>query len=126
MDALNAAKAIAFVNVSDRERGKEFYGSVLGLPLRRSDDFGDVFEVGRAQLRMTALPGYKGAGHPVLGWEVADIAAAVRELRDKGIVFTIYDGFGQDELGIWTAPDGRAKVAWFTDPDGNVLTLGGS
>jgi hypothetical protein len=59
----------------------------------------------------------------VLGWAVSDIRAAVGELLAKGIVFKVYPGFGQDELGIWTAPGGGAQVAWFTDPDGNVLSL---
>ena len=35
----------------------------------------------------------------------------------------IYDGFGQDDLGIWCAPGGTSKVAWFNNPDGNVLSL---
>jgi hypothetical protein len=43
--------------------------------------------------------------------------------RAKGITFTIYEGFGQDADGIWEVPGGGAKVAWFNDPDGNVLSL---
>ena len=54
---------------------------------------------------------------------MAAIAAVVQTLRDRGVTLTIYEGMGQDELGIWTAPDGKAKVAWFADPDGNVLSL---
>jgi hypothetical protein len=54
---------------------------------------------------------------------VPDIAATVSALRDKGVAFTLYDGFGQDELGIWSPPGGTTKVAWFKDPDGNVLSL---
>jgi hypothetical protein len=50
-------------------------------------------------------------------------APAVKALRDRGIVFTIHEGMGQDALGIWTSLDGRSKVAFFSDPDGNVLTL---
>ena len=51
------------------------------------------------------------------------MTAAVTKLAARGVVFTVHDGFGQDALGIWTAPDGGAKVAWFNDPDGNVLSL---
>jgi catechol 2,3-dioxygenase-like lactoylglutathione lyase family enzyme len=58
-----------------------------------------------------------------LGWKVDDIEAEVRALTDRGIVFTIYEGLGQDASGIWTAPDGSAKVAFFSDPDGNGLSL---
>ncbi|MCR5879196.1 VOC family protein [Phenylobacterium sp. J367] len=72
---------------------------------------------------MTALPDYKAGAHPVFGWNVEDIVGAVRDLQARGVALTIYEGLGQDELGIWTAPDGKAKVAWFADPDGNVLSL---
>ena len=69
------------------------------------------------------MPDHKAHPHPVLGWNVDDIAAAAEALRDRGVEFTIYEGMGQDALGIWTAPDGKTKVAFFADPDGNVLTL---
>jgi hypothetical protein len=59
----------------------------------------------------------------VLGWQVPDIAQAIRDLTSKGVTMTIYEGYGQDALGVWTSPDGKAKVAWFNDPDGNVLSL---
>ncbi len=118
-----SGQPVAFIQVADRERGLAFYRDRLGLALRNSDAFGDFLEVGEALIRMTALPDYKAGPHPVFGWNVADIAAAARDLRGRGVVFTIYEGMGQDELGVWTAPDGAAKVAWFTDPDGNVLSL---
>lgn len=120
---LAQATPVAFVNVRDRERALGFYRDVLGLPLTDSDDFGDFLDMGGAMLRMTVLPDHQPHPHPILGWNVADIAAAVQALRERGVVFTIYDGIGQDELGIWTSPDGRAKVAFFADPDGNALSL---
>jgi catechol 2,3-dioxygenase-like lactoylglutathione lyase family enzyme len=112
-----------FINVGDRARGLDFYTGKLGLKLRSSDHFGDFLEVDGALIRLTALPDYKAGAHPVFGWNVGDIVAAVTALRDRGVVFTIYDGMGQDALGVWTSPDGVAKVAWFNDPDGNVLSL---
>jgi catechol 2,3-dioxygenase-like lactoylglutathione lyase family enzyme len=114
---------VTFVNVADRERGLTFYRDTLGLELRSTDEFGLFLALDGALLRMTALPDYKAGPHPVLGWNVADLAASVRALRDRGVAFTVYPGMGQDELGIWTSPDGQAKVAWFADPDGNVLSL---
>lgn len=114
---------VAFVNVADRERAMKFYVDTLGLKLRSSDGFGDFLEFGEALIRMTALPDYKGQSHPVIGWNVADIRAEVEALKARGVTFTIYEGLGQDELGIWTSPDGDAKVAFFNDPDGNVLSL---
>ncbi len=74
-------------------------------------------------LRVTEVPGHLASAHPVLGWQVPDIAATVRALAAKGVAMTIYEGMGQDALGIWTSPDGAAKVAFFADPDGNGLSL---
>lgn len=114
---------VAFVNVSNRDRALAFYCDTLGLELRSSDDFGDFIELDGALLRLTALPEFKAGPHPVLGWNVRDMASAVASLRERGVTFTIYPGMGQDEHGVWTAPDGQTKVAWFADPDGNVLSL---
>ena len=71
---------------------------------------------------MTAVPEVARGGYTVLGWRVTDIVAAVRDLTARGVAFLRYEGISQDEHGIWTAPSG-AQVAWFTDPDGNVLSL---
>jgi catechol 2,3-dioxygenase-like lactoylglutathione lyase family enzyme len=114
---------VAFVSVSERERALTFYRDVLGFELRSSDGFGDFVQLEGALLRVTVLPDFHASPHPALGWNVRDIVATVRSLRDRGVVFTVFEGLGQDELGIWTAPDGQAKVAWFADPDGNVLSL---
>ncbi len=74
-------------------------------------------------LRLTEVPGYAASPYPVLGFEVADIVAAVDGLAAKGVAMSRYDGLDQDERGIWTAPGGHAKVVFFADPDGNVLSL---
>ena len=76
-----------------------------------------------ALLRVTVLPDYHAHPHPVLGWNVRDINATVLWMRARGVVFTVYEGLGQDELGIWTAPDGQSKIAWFADPDATVLSV---
>jgi predicted enzyme related to lactoylglutathione lyase len=114
---------VAFVYVADRDRAIAFYSDVLGLEHRSADDFGDFFQFGTALLRMTAMPDWKAGAHPVLGWNVPDIVATVNALRARGVQFTIYEGMGQDELGIWNSPAGDAKVAWFADSEGNVLSL---
>ena len=118
-----AGTPVAFVNVSNRDRALGFYRDTLGLELRSSDSFGDFIQLDGGLLRLTVLPDYKPGPHPVLGWNVRDIISAVTSMRERGVTFTVYAGMGQDELGIWTAPDGGAKVAWFVDPDGNVLSL---
>lgn len=121
--SLRSATAVAFLYVSDRERALAFYGDTLGLALRSSDGFGDFIEAGGALVRMTVMTDHAAHAHPVLGWNVADIEDSVMQLKARDIAFTVFAGMGQDDLGIWTAPDGRTKIAFFTDPDGNVLTI---
>jgi catechol 2,3-dioxygenase-like lactoylglutathione lyase family enzyme len=118
-----SGETVAFISVSDRERALAFYRDVLGLELHSSDNFGDFLRLEGALLRMTVFPDHRAHPHPVLGWNVRDIASTVASMRDRGVVFAVYEGMGQDELGIWTSPDGLAKVAWFADPDGNVLSV---
>ncbi len=117
------AVAVAFVNVSDREKGRAFYRDTLGLTLEAEDEYGEFYTFGAARLRLTPIPGHKSHDHPVAGWQVPDIAATAAALKARGVALTIYPGMGQDELGIWSTPDGVAKVAWFHDPDGNCLSL---
>jgi catechol 2,3-dioxygenase-like lactoylglutathione lyase family enzyme len=114
---------VTFINVANRDRALAFYRDTLGLKLRSSDPHGDFLELDGALLRLTAMADRKPSAHPVLGWNVADISTAAAALRARSVSFTIYDGMGQDDLGIWSSPDGKTKVAWFNDPDGNVLSL---
>jgi hypothetical protein len=58
----------------------------------------------------------------VLGWRVADVNVAAAELIERGVEPLRYENREQDALGIWTSPSG-ARVLWFADPDGNVLSL---
>lgn len=123
MDLRTAGTPVAYLNVADRARALGFYRDTLGLALRSADAFGDFIDLGAGLLRMTVMAGHKAQPHPVLGWNVDDIEAAVTALRARGIAFTVFEGMGQDAQGIWTSPDGNTKVAFFADPDGNVLTL---
>ncbi len=117
------ARPIAFIITRDRRVAESFYGDTLGLLRLPGDPFAAVFDMSGVALRVTEVPGHVASAHPVLGWQVADIAATVRALADKGVAMAIYEGLGQDALGIWTSPDGKAKVAFFADPDGNGLSL---
>jgi catechol 2,3-dioxygenase-like lactoylglutathione lyase family enzyme len=122
--SLRPAEPIAFILTADRAKAKPFYAGALGLPILAEDDFAVTLDLGNGMtIRLTDLPGHTAAQHTVLGWGVPDIRAAVAELKAKGVTFRIYEGFGQDEAGIWSPPGGGAQVAWFTDPDGNVLSL---
>lgn len=121
--ALQSATPVSFLYVSDRDRAVAFYCDTLGFTHHSADPFGDFIDMDGAMIRMTVMPDHKAHAHPVLGWNVDDIAAAVDALVDRGIAFAVYEGMGQDERGIWSAPDGRTKVAFFADPDGNGLSL---
>jgi catechol 2,3-dioxygenase-like lactoylglutathione lyase family enzyme len=117
----SSARIIAFVGTRNPGRAKEFYRDILGLNLVSEDHFAIVFDVHGTMLRVTTVPELAPAKFTVLGWEVKDIAAAVRDMQKAGVSFERYD-FPQDELGIWTAPGG-ARVAWFKDPDDNILSV---
>lgn len=123
MPALSQAQAIAFVLVRDRAAAKAFYSDTLGLRQVAEDDFATCYDLNGITLRLTTVEDHKPAPHTVLGWAVPDIVATSRELAAKGVTFNIYPGFDMDELGIWTSPDGKTRVNWFNDPEGNVLSL---
>ena len=124
MALLAKALPVTFILTANRSAAKPFYAGALGLAIVAEDDFAVTFALaGGATMRLTDLPGHQAQGHTVLGWDVTDIGVAVAELRGKGVTFKIYEGFGQDADGIWSPPGGGAKVAWFSDPDGNVLSL---
>ena len=117
------ARPIAMITTRDRKTAEPFYADTLGLRRKGDDGFAALFSLAGVALRLTEVPGYTAPPHPVLGWEVPDIEAAVAALTGKGVTMNVYEGLGQDERGIWTAPGGSCKVAFFSDPDGNGLSL---
>ena len=120
---LQSSVPVAYVYVTDRDRALAFYREQLGLPLKSSDDQGDFFEIGNGLLRMTPAGDFQPGPHPVLGFEVADIETNVASLSDRGVAFTQLGGEKEAPAYIWSSPDASIKVAFFTDPDGNALTL---
>jgi catechol 2,3-dioxygenase-like lactoylglutathione lyase family enzyme len=117
----SSAKIVAFVGTRNPQGAKDFYRDTLGLNLVSEDPFALVFDVNGTMLRVTPVPQLTPAKFTVLGWAVGNIEATVKQLQEAGVVFERYD-FPQDDLGIWTAPGG-ARVAWFKDPDGNILSV---
>jgi catechol 2,3-dioxygenase-like lactoylglutathione lyase family enzyme len=120
---LAAAKPVAIICSRDRASAAKFYRDTLGLRLKLEDDYAAVFEIGGIDLRVSTVPDFTPDEHTVLGFSVADVAVTVRALREKGVTFNVYKGFNQDELGIWSFPNSMLRVAWFNDPDGNVLSV---
>ncbi len=112
----------AFVPTTMPDKAKIFYRDILGLALLSEDEYALEFDANGVQLRVIIVPVLQPQGFTVLGWNVDDITATIRTLNKKGVVCEIYGFMEQDVLGIWTAPGG-SKVAWFKDPDGNILSL---
>ena len=121
--SLAGCKPVTFIGTRDRAAGKAFYGDTLGLSQVGEDDFAVVYDLAGTMLRLTDIGDHDPSPHTVLGWLVDDIDEAAADLRERGVEFQVYEGFGQDAQGIWRAPGGGAKIAWFLDPDGNNLSL---
>jgi catechol 2,3-dioxygenase-like lactoylglutathione lyase family enzyme len=113
---------VGFAMTTKPEQAKKFYGETLGFGFLKDDGFALVFDAHGTLLRVGKAKEFAPAGNTILGWEVEDISAAVSGLVAKGVVFERYPGMPQDEKAICTFPTGD-RVAWFKDPDGNVLSL---
>ena len=119
---LRSHPIVAFVATTDPKRAKAFYLKTLGLRLVSEDGFALAFDAVGTMLRVAIVKTLQPAGYTVLGWIVPDITKAVRDLVKNGVTFQRYEGMPQDDLGIWSSPSG-ARVAWFSDPEGNTLSL---
>jgi catechol 2,3-dioxygenase-like lactoylglutathione lyase family enzyme len=122
---LGSNEPIAFIPTRDPVVARAFYEGKLGLRLESEDRFALVFRVGTrpgVMLRVVNTPEFQPVSYTIFGWQVDDITASVKELVASGIEPLRYGFFKQDELGIWSAPNG-AQVAWFKDPDGNTLSV---
>ena len=114
---------VAFVNIRDPERAKAFYRDVLRLTLVGEElPYALVFDADGTMLRLAINPQAQPVPGTVLGWRVTKIEDTMWELTRAGVVFERWEFMRQDELGVWASPSG-AKVAWFKDPDGNLLSL---
>lgn len=120
--SIAGAPLIAFLATTDPERARRFYEQTLGLKVIEDSPFALVVEANGTMLRIQKVEAFTPHSFTSLGWSVDDIAAIVRELAKKGIAFNRYPGLEQDADGIWTSPAG-ARIAWFSDSDGNVLSL---
>lgn len=117
-------KMIGFVTTSDPGQARAFYEGTLGFRLLTDDDYALVFDANGTMLRVGKGRKSPPAMQTVLGWEVEDIRQAIRSLAARGVKFERWNlpFMKQDEDGVWTPPNGD-EVAWFKDPDGNVLSI---
>jgi len=119
---LGSSEIVAFAAATDLDRARSFYEGKLGLRLIEQNQFACVFDANGTMLRVTAVAEVARPGYTVLGWRVTDISRSMAALAAAGVEFTRYDGMNQDASGVWTTPGGD-KIAWFSDPDGNNLSL---
>ena len=119
---LASGKLTGFVPTADYDKARAFYEGKLGFEFVSLDQFALVVSVGGHKIRIAKVPNFAPLPATILGWEVDDIVAVAKWLAERGVVLEKYP-FAQDrELGIWTAPGGD-RVAWFKDPDGNILSV---
>jgi catechol 2,3-dioxygenase-like lactoylglutathione lyase family enzyme len=118
---LDSGKMVGFVITTDYDKAREFYEQRLGLHFVSVDQFALVMKSGGNTIRISKAANFTPLQGTVLGWEVQKIEGMVSWLKERGVVFEKYT-FVEDAEGIWTAPSGD-KVAWFKDPDGNVLSV---
>ena len=120
---LAGADAVANLAVKDLAEARRFYEGLLGFTQVDEEDGelivyksgGTVFNVYRSD--------YAGTNQATaVTWEVDDIEAEVASLRSKGVTFEHYDMPGLSLEGDVHVGEGM-KVAWFKDPDGNILNI---
>ncbi len=118
---LASSKVIGFVPTKDFAKARSFYEEKLGFQFVSEDMFALVMRAGETMIRIAKAKDFTPAPYTMLGWEVLNIEEMVAWLEKRGVAFERYPWM-QDKSGIWSAPGGD-KVAWFKDPDGNVLSV---
>ena len=115
-------KAYSSFAVDDTDAAKRFYGETLGIDVKVEDPEYGLLTLNLGGDRPTLIyprPDHTPAEYTILNFPVDDIDAGVDALVERGIEMKRFEGFDQDEKGIMR--DG--KIAWFTDPAGNVLSV---
>jgi catechol 2,3-dioxygenase-like lactoylglutathione lyase family enzyme len=119
---LGSKNVVAFIPTRDAQRARSFYEGVLELRFVKDDGFAMVLDANGIMVRIAKASEFNPAPFTILGWQVSEIEKVAAVLQEKGVQFEIFSFLEQDKLGIWTAPGGD-KVAWFKDPDGNMLSI---
>ncbi len=115
-------RLVAFLGTSKPDAARAFYERVLGLTFALDDPHLLVFESGASRVMLQKLETVTPPHGTAMGWNVADLRGTIRALTDRGVVFERFDGMEQDDLGVWAPAPGHG-VAWFKDPDGNLLSV---
>ena len=113
---------VAFVATRDAARARVFYLETLGLALVSDDPFALGLDAHGTTIRVQKVASFQPQPFTALGWTVDDIDAVITAVKQKWAVCEHFPGLEPDAHGIWTSPSG-ARIEWFEDPDGNVLSL---
>jgi catechol 2,3-dioxygenase-like lactoylglutathione lyase family enzyme len=120
---LAAAPLTTMLPVKDLDRAREFYVNKLGLEAEGlAADGKFLMRAGGTRLALFPKPGGTKADHTAVSFQVRDIAAAIRQLEARGVVFADYDLPGLKTVEH-VCVLGSEKAAWFQDPEGNILCL---
>jgi len=119
---LGSGKMVGFVPTKDYEESRGFYVDKLGFEFVSLDQFALVVSIGGHKIRIAKVPNFTPLQGTILGWEVENIEQVVQWLAERGVLTEKYSFVQDRERGIWLTPNGD-KVAWFKDPDGNILSV---
>jgi catechol 2,3-dioxygenase-like lactoylglutathione lyase family enzyme len=117
------ARLIATIPVRDSARARAFYTDVLGFEVADESEAGTLLRAaGGAQILLYPRPGSEAPAHTLAGFEVDDLEATIAELTGRGVAFADYDLPGLRTVDH-VARIGPERAAWFTDSEGNVLSV---
>jgi len=119
---LGTARLQTIVCTARIQDAEQFYGNVLGLPLKTRSHGALVFDVGGSDLRLSPVPSLTPSAHTVIGFAVTSLPDVMQSLSAKGVEWERFPNFPHDESGALSLPDGT-QVVWFRDPDGNLLSI---
>jgi catechol 2,3-dioxygenase-like lactoylglutathione lyase family enzyme len=117
----DSSGAFSGFSVDDVGKARQFYEDTLGMTVTEANGMLQLTVAGGARVLVYPKPNHEPATFTILNFPVPDVEAAVDELGSRGVTFLRYDGFDQDDKGIFRA--GGPLIAWFADPAGNVLSV---
>jgi catechol 2,3-dioxygenase-like lactoylglutathione lyase family enzyme len=123
VEPLKGSSIMGFAVTTDAEACRAFYSGKLGLRVVEEDAMAIMFESEGGIIRIQKGTTHEPRPYTVLGWRVPNMRTAVARLAAAGVVVERYEWMAQqDKSGVATFPNGD-MVAWFKDPDGNVLSV---
>jgi catechol 2,3-dioxygenase-like lactoylglutathione lyase family enzyme len=114
-------KAFSGFSVDDIPKAKQFYGETLGLRVTEENGMLTLHIAGDRNTLVYPKEDHTPATFTILNFPVDDVDKTVEELTARGVRFERYEGFDQDEKGVFRG--GGPLIAWFKDPAGNILSV---